>query len=162
MNRRLWPADAAVHQITLNLLAEAADYLGRLPANPLTRDLKVKIESHLKRPGAAVHKERVDNIAKDQEWRARVGAGGAFLGMTRYTPVGLPVLECLLLRGAINFRSPAYEQAKLEGATSADSLACSIGREVVSGLKMHIREIDTGVMGRRILASWPQSPDTYL
>lgn len=71
--------DPAEHQVTLNLLFEAADYLGRLPANALTRELKAKIDAYLQRPGAAVHKERIATAAEDRNWSERLNAGGALM-----------------------------------------------------------------------------------
>lgn len=149
------PDDAAVHQESLRLLAEVAEYLGHLPLNALTREMKVNIEAHLKRPGAKVHIERLETIAKDQEWRARVEAGNAFTGVSRFTPIGLPVVQCLVMRGTVNLRSPLYEEAIMRGdSESADRFATKIGREVAGGLSIELRQVHE-VLDKRMLKSWP-------
>lgn len=153
----LCPDDAAVHQESLQLLAEAAQYLGRLPLNALTRDMKIKIETHLKRPGAKVHRERLDIVAKDQEWCARVEAGNAFTGVSRFTPIGLPVVQCLVIRGTVSLRSPLYEEAIARGdSESADRFATKIGREVAGGLSIDLRQVHE-VLDKRMLKSWPRA-----
>lgn len=153
----LCPDDAAVHQETLRLLTEAAEYLGRLPPNALTREMKVKIEAHLTRPGANVHRDRLETIAKDQEWCARVEAGNAFTGVSRFTPIGLPVVQCLVIRGTVNLRSPAHEEAIMQGDSErSDRFANVIGREVAGGLSIELRNVHE-VLDERMLKSWPRA-----
>ncbi|ABD72112.1 hypothetical protein Rfer_4426 (plasmid) [Rhodoferax ferrireducens T118] len=153
----LCPDDASVHQESLRLLAEAAEYLGRLPPNALTRDMKVKIEAHLTRPGALVHRNRLETVAKDQEWCARVAAGNAFTGFSRLTPIGLPVVQCLVIRGAVNLRSPVHDEAIKRGDLErADRFATEIGREVAGGLRIELREVHE-VLDKGMLQSWPRA-----
>lgn len=149
----IWPDDTAVHNSSLRLLAETAEYLGRLPPNAMTRELKVRIDAHLQRPGASV----IEEAAKDREWRERLGAGGAFVGVSGFAPTGVPILQCLALRGTIGFRSPAHEQAQSQGAPHADHLACSIGHEIAAGMHIGLRPIDAAnAFDRELLSSWPR------
>ena len=152
----LCPDDAAVHQESLKLLAEAADYLGRLPPNALTREMKVKIEAHLKRPGEKVHRERLKTVAKDQEWCGRVESGNAFTGLSGITPIGLPTLQCLVMRGTVYLRSPLHEEAVMRGdAESAERFAKSIGRDVAGGLSIELMPVNE-VLEKGMLKSWPR------
>lgn len=149
--------DAAVHLETLQLLAEAAEYLGRLPPNPMTYQLKTKIEGYLSRPGANVRRERLASIAKDLEWRTRLDAGECFHGVSRFTPAGLPVVDCLVLRGTVHLRSPVHENAATRAnPVEADLWARAIGREVAAGMSIQL-----GGTNKLILKSWPRiEPNT--
>lgn len=74
---------AAVLGDTLELLAEASDYLRRLPHVPATRELINKIEAHQIDTGAMT----ATRIAKQIEAEAQSRVVGL------YTPAGLPLME---------------------------------------------------------------------
>ena len=74
---------AAVLGDTLELLAEAADYLVRLPHVPLTKELIDKIEAHQLDSGVLT----AMRIAKQLEAEAQSRV------VSLYTPAGLPLLE---------------------------------------------------------------------
>lgn len=149
--------DAAVHQESLRLLAEAAEYLGRLPPNALTLEMKVKIEAYLKRPGAKAHRERLETVAKDQEWCVRVESGNAFTGVSGITPIGLPAFQCLVMRGTVFLRSPLLEEAIMRGdSESEERISKTIGREIVGGLRIELRPVHE-VLDKRMLKSWPRA-----
>ena len=147
--------DPAEHQVTLNLLFEAADYLGRLPANALTRELKAKIDAHLQRPGAAVHKERIAAAAEDRNWSERLNAGGALTGSSQLTPGELPLVQCLVVQGTVHLRSPAIADAQSLGDAHAPRLASAIGRELATGMKQVLRPVNAdNVLDQRLLKGW--------
>ncbi|MDT8992806.1 hypothetical protein RQP54_18175 [Curvibacter sp. APW13] len=138
----LFPDDAAVHHETLKLLAEAAEYLGRLPLSHPTLQLKSRLDAHLQRPGAKVHRDRLENIAKDREWRARLEAGQYFHGTSRYTPEGLPVVDCLVIRGNVYLRSPAYADLATQGnSPKATQMAETIAREIATGSNIQLTSV---------------------
>ncbi len=143
--------DAAVHQETLQLLAEAAEYLGRLPLHHLTLGLKSKIDAHLQRPDAKAHQARLERVARDQEWRTRLDAGECFTGCASYTPSGVPLIDCLVVDGILHLRSPAASRC-LE---DSDKWASAIGREVAAGVRIQLNAMDKdNVFDRRTLSSW--------
>jgi hypothetical protein len=149
-----FPDDAAVHLASLKLLAEAADYLGRLPPNALTREMKVKIETHLEGPGTKVHRERLETAAKDREWCDRVESGSAFEGTSGYGPGGLPTLQCLVMRGTVYLRSPLHKDAIMRGdSESSELFAESIGRMVVGGMRIEIQAVHEAFVESTI-AKW--------
>lgn len=154
---KIWSSDAAVHLESLQLLAEAAQYLGRLPRHPLTHNLMSRIEAHLDRPGSKVHKDRLESIAKDMDWRSRMEAGECYSGASRFTPAGLPVVECLIVRGTVNLRSPAHDYVTKHGTLDdANKLATAIGRDITAGLSFQLAAAD-----KITLKSWvPFEPKT--
>ena len=150
-----WPVDAVVHLETLKLLSEVADYLGRLPVNPMTHGMKRKIEEHLQRPGANAHRARIEQTAKDQQWLDRLQAGECFTGSDRYTPVGLPVIDCLVVGGQVHLRSPALSHAIRNGTVAdADQMAVSFGRELAEGIDIELTKI-TPVTSGLVAKNWP-------
>lgn len=147
-----WPVDAVVQLEALKLLSDVADYLGRLPANPMTHSMKRKIEEHLHRPGANAHRARIEQAAIDQQWRNRLQTGECFTGSYRFTPVGLPVLECLVVGAQVHLRSPALSHSPVE---DADQMAVSFVRELaVDGIDIQLTQINEST--RRFVAKeWP-------
>lgn len=63
------------HGATLDFLAGVRDYIARLPAHPMNRDMIQRIEAHLAEP--------VNHLTRHA---VKTRSGGA------YTPAGLPVL----------------------------------------------------------------------
>lgn len=150
----LLSSDAAVHEETLKLLAETAEYLGRLPLNHVTLKLKSRIDAHLQRPGAKAHADRLASIAKDMEWRNRLEAGTCFSGVTKFTEDGTPELECLVMRGNVYFQSPAYEAAQLSGNEEAmKQMALGIGQDIAVGTRIILQSPD-GLSKERMLKRW--------
>lgn len=139
-----WPVDAVVQLEALKLLSEVADYLGRLPANPMTHRMKRKIEEHLHRPGAGAHRARIEQAAKDQQWLNRLQTGGCFTGCDRFTPVGLPVVECLVVGCQVHLRSPAFNHVISNGPVEeADQMAVSFCRDLaVDGIDIQLTQIN--------------------
>lgn len=116
----------------------------------------MKIEAHLARPEVSVHAERLEAIAKDRDWASRVAAGESFVGVSRITPNGLPILQCVLMRGTIHFRSPAYDDAMERGGRAeAERMALAIGGDLAAGMCIHLRPTDK-VLDKHLLGSWPQ------
>lgn len=145
--------DAVVQLESLQLLNEVADHLGRLPVNPMTYRLKRKIEDYLQRPGANAHRARTEQTAKDQQWLNRLQAGECFTGSERYTPVGLPAVDCLVVGGQVHLRSPALSHAISHG-TDADQMAISFGRELAEGIDIELTKI-TSITSRFVAQNWP-------
>jgi hypothetical protein len=150
-----WPGDAAAQLESLQLLGEVADYLARLPINPMTHSLKQKIETHLGRPGASLHKTRIEQTAKDQLWRERLEAGECYTGSSRFTPLGLPVVHCLVVAGHVHLRSPAISHEASKGAESqAEQMVASMGRELVDGIDIKLSRIDAST-SKLVAQNWP-------
>lgn len=135
--------DANAHQCTLNLLREAADYLRRLPAHPMTSAMFKKIDAHLESPQAKAQVNRLKSIARDEEFCNRIQAGNAFVGVSRYTPAGLPVITGRLLYPNFELTSPAMQHAVHAGWTErTDALAAAIAREIAEGVSIPLRPLN--------------------
>lgn len=77
------PSQRAVTLETLQLLQEAVDYLNRLPAVPVTRELSRKLQAHLDAP----HVLGAQREAAFAEHEASIRHGRV------YSPVGQPLFE---------------------------------------------------------------------
>ncbi len=135
--------DANAHQCTLNLLREAADYLRRLPAHPMTSAMLRKIDAHLESPQEKAQVSRLKSLAGDEEFCDRIQAGNAFVGVSRYTPAGLPVIAGRLLYPNFELTSPAMQHAMHAGWTErAETLAAAIAREIAEGVSIQLRPLN--------------------
>lgn len=135
--------DAQAHRTSLALLEEVADYLRRLPINPMTRAMERKIQDHLDNPQGKALQRRTAVLAEDELLSARIASGSGFKGTSRYTPGGLPVLTARLLYPTLRLESPAVawlrQSAKEE---EAEQLARSIGNEVAGALEIELSPMD--------------------
>lgn len=151
-----YAADAVAHLEYLQLLGEVAEYLGRLPVNAITHSMKRKIEDHLQRPGASLHKVRIEQAGKDQLWRDRLEAGACYTGSYRFSPEGLPVLDCLVVGGNLHLRSPALTQEIGEETDPKPTpLVVSLGREVAEGIDIKLDQINSGT-SKFVSRIWPK------
>lgn len=116
------------------LLLETLDYLVRLPVNPLTAQLALKIRAHLADPAQASEFKNAALATKAAERNRDLRSGVAW-----YTPAGLPALEVVVHTGcsAATVSSPA---ARTYGGASAGKQfskklidALIIGQEVALG-----------------------------
>ena len=156
-----WSADAAVQLESLQLLSEVAGYLARLPANPMTHLMKQKIEDFLQRPGANAHHARLEQTAMDQQWLNRLHAGECFTGCDRITPLGLPVVNCLVVGGHVHLRSPALSHAIGNGTVDvADQMAVELGRELSNGVDIQLTQV-TPITSRFVAKNWPNHPHQF-
>ncbi|WP_137922310.1 hypothetical protein [Hydrogenophaga sp. 2FB] len=91
------------HQKTLELLAEAVDYLNRLPHVPATRDLSARLQAHLDEPSQMLVARRRPELH-----------GGIF------SAAGLPLLEVAVVDEVAriqypqDLRTPDWLQASAE------------------------------------------------
>ena len=135
--------DANAHQCTLNLLREAADYLRRLPAHPMTSAIFKKIDAHLESPQEKAQVSRLKSLAGDEEFRERIQAGNAFVGFSRFTPAGLPVIAGRLMYPNLELTCPAIQHAVHAGWTDrVDALAAAIAREIAEGVNIQLRPLN--------------------
>lgn len=151
-----YAVDAVAHLELLQLLGEVSEYLDRLPINAITHSMKRKIEYHTQRPGATIHRIRIERAAKDQLWRDRLEAGACYTGSYHFSPEGLPVLNCLVVGGHVHLRSPALTQEiGQETDPKATPLVVSFGREATDGIDIKLDQInaDTSKFVSRI---WPK------
>lgn len=150
-----YAVDAVAHLESLQLLGEVAEYLGRLPVNAITHGMKRKIEDHLQRPGASLHRARIEQAAKDQLWRDRLEAGACYTGSYGFTPEGLPVLDCLVIGGHVHLRSPALTQdIGEETDPKATPLVVSLGSELANGIDINLAQINAAT-SKFVSRSWP-------
>lgn len=134
--------DADAHQTTLNLLKDVADYLSRLPTHPMTHAMLQKVQSHLNSPSARAQEARLTMLANDQALSAKVKSGDGFKGISRLTPIGLPVIAARLLYPSLRLESPAVQWHLNAGEQlKAESLSAAIGREIASGVSIDFSPI---------------------
>lgn len=77
------------HAATLDFLAGVRDYIARLPAHPMNRDMIRRIEAHLEEP--------VNHLARHA---IKKRSGG------NYTPAGLPVLTATAEGDTVTITAP--------------------------------------------------------
>jgi anaerobic glycerol-3-phosphate dehydrogenase len=136
------PTEAGSHLASLKLLEEAADYLRRLPAHPMTNQMLYKIQEHLEEPGAGVRRKRLELITNDEEWNARITSGAAMRGTSQYSPTGAPVIRATIAGHVLWLDSPSVaEIVKVEGMEAAMFHANAIGKEIAEGLEIPLSQI---------------------
>lgn len=136
------PNEAGTHLASLQLLEEAADYLRRLPANPMTNQMLLKIKQHLAEPGAGVQKKRLEVIAKDEEWKARISSGAALKGTSGYAPSGAPIIMAMITGNTLRLQSPLVAKTvEVEGLASAKINAHAIGEKIAAGVEIKLTQI---------------------
>ncbi len=132
--------DVQAYQTSLELLAEVADYLARLPVTPTTRALENRVRAHLRDPSAVAAQRRAAVLAEDAAWAARIAAGACFVGVAGFTTDGAPTVDVEILFPSLRITSPACAALRTASQDKeADELASAIGRQIEAGLNILLR-----------------------
>lgn len=113
------------------LLREAHDYLARLPINPLTAQLALKIRSHLENPDQARAFRNARLVAEEALQNRDLRSGVAW-----FTPAGLPALEVVVKAGG--------------GTATVCSPAARLYRGASAGKQFSKKLIDSLIVGQEI------------
>ncbi|WP_382225309.1 hypothetical protein [Hydrogenophaga atypica] len=130
--------DAETYKSTLNLLAEVADYLSRMPVNHMTMAMHRKLTDHLASPQVLAMKAHSDWTA-DHEARAALVRSGLQLTGSVWgdNSDGAPLIMANLVYPELRLESPFCASEDIAAQKKEDAWM-DIGKAIAKGVTLRL------------------------